>query len=88
MIMRITNPYDLKHISESSESLDAKSMDVITGLNVGECLLVGSATNYPLFFKVRQRLSQPNKYEKNLQELVKDFVHKQKKNDDELDAYL
>ncbi len=88
LLMRITNPYDLKHIQESSEGLDAKSVELITGLNVGEALMVGSSVNHPLFFKVRERLSQPNKYEKNLQEMVKEFVNKQNKKDNELDSYL
>jgi len=88
ILMRITNPNDLKHISESSEALDQKSTELITGLSVGEALMVGSSVNYPLFFKVRQRESQPNKYEKNLQEMVSEFSHKEKKKSEELDSYL
>jgi len=88
MLMRITNPYDLKHIQESSESLDQKSVELISGLNVGEALLVGSSVNHPLFFKVRERRSQPNKYEKNLKEMVKEFVNKKEKKDEELESYM
>lgn len=88
MLMRITNPYDLKHIQESSEALDTKSVELISGLNVGETLMVGSSVNHPLFFKVRERTSQPNKYEKNLQEMVKEFTDKEKRKDNELDSYL
>jgi DNA helicase HerA-like ATPase len=53
LLMRITNPYDLKHIQESSEGLDAKSVELITGLNVGEALMVGSSVNHPYFLKER-----------------------------------
>ena len=88
MLLRITNPYDLKHIAESSEGLDSKSTEIITGLDVGEALMVGSAVNHPLFFKVRERTSQPNKYEFNLQDMSKQFTDKEKKKDAELDSFL
>jgi uncharacterized protein len=88
LLLRIINPNDLKHIQDSSEGLDAKSADMLTSLNVGEALLVGSAVNYPLFFKIRERKSQPNKYEQNLSEMSKDYLGKQKKANDDLDLYV
>jgi len=73
IILRITNPYDLKHIGESSEGLDSKSVDMITSLRVGEALLVGEATHYPLFFKVRKRKSAESKHEKSLERAGLEF---------------
>jgi len=73
IILRITNPYDLKHIGESSEGLDSKSIDMITSLRVGEALLVGEATHYPLFFKVRERKSAESKHEKTLEKAGLEF---------------
>lgn len=73
IILRITNPYDLKHIGESSEGLDSKSTDMITSLRVGEALIVGEATHYPLFFKVRQRKSQESEHEVSLEQAAFDF---------------
>ncbi len=73
IILRITNPYDLKHISESSEGLDRKSTDMITSLRVGEALIVGEATHFPLFFKVRQRKSQESKHEISLEKAAVEF---------------
>jgi len=56
--MKITNPYDLKHIGESSESLNHAVLDIITSLKVGEALVVGEAVNHPVFVKVRNRKSK------------------------------
>jgi len=60
-------------IGESSEGLDSKSIDMITSLRVGEALLVGEATHYPLFFKVRERKSAESKHEKSLEKAGLEF---------------
>tara|TARA_Y100000310_G_scaffold342688_1_gene446933 strand:+ start:891 stop:2429 length:1539 start_codon:yes stop_codon:yes gene_type:complete len=83
IILRITNPYDLKHIGESSEGLDSKSQEMITSLRVGEALVVGEATHYPLFFKVRKRKSQESKHEISLEGAALRFEEKKAKNDSE-----
>jgi len=83
IILRITNPYDLKHIAESSEGLDSKSIDMITSLRVGEALIVGEATQFPLFFKVRERKSQPSKHEHSLEFAALDFEQGQETKDGE-----
>ncbi|TAL46910.1 ATP-binding protein, partial [archaeon] len=57
IILRITNPMDLKHIEESSEGISRDVLDMIPGLKVGEALVVGEAVNYPVLIKVRQRNS-------------------------------
>ena len=73
VILRITNPYDLKHISESSEGLDSKSVEMITSLRVGEALIVGEATHFPVFFKVRKRKSAESRHEISLEKAAADF---------------
>ena len=88
MLLRIINPNDLKHVEESSEGVDSKSRDIITSLDVGEALMVGSAVNYPLFFKVRKRKSQPNKYEFDLEQMTQEFLNNKKQKDEELDGFL
>jgi len=61
IIGKITNPYDLDHIKKSSEQITKETLDIISGLTTGEVLIVGSATNFPIFIKVRHRLSKnPN----------------------------
>ncbi len=55
IIMKVSNPYDLDHIRQSSEKITAGAMKMISGLPVGHALVVGGAVNMPIFFKVRSR---------------------------------
>jgi hypothetical protein len=55
MILNIKNPYDLKHLMDSSEAITKKYADMISTLGVGEMLLMGNAVNYPVFIDVRER---------------------------------
>ncbi|MBI1973295.1 ATP-binding protein [Candidatus Micrarchaeota archaeon] len=74
VILRVTNPYDIKHIGESCEALDRSSLDSITTLQVGEALIVGEAVRFPLFIKVRQRRSQESRPSKTLEEMAGEFA--------------
>ncbi len=58
LIMRVTNPYDLDHIKQSSEGITQAALDSISTLPVGQGLIVGEAVNHPLFLKIRKRRSQ------------------------------
>jgi len=58
IIMRVTNPYDLQHIEESSEGISKEIIRLIPGLRVGEAFIVGEAVNFPVMFKVRERKSK------------------------------
>lgn len=61
IIGRMTNPYDLDHIKKSSEQITKETLDLISSLSTGESLVVGSAANFPIFVKIRKRLSKsPN----------------------------
>lgn len=55
IILRITNPYDLEHIGKSSEAITRPTLDIVSSLKVGEALVIGEATNYPVFIKIRKR---------------------------------
>jgi len=88
IILRITNPYDLKHIGESSEGLDKRSIDMITSLRVGEALIVGEATHYPLFFKVRQRKSSESRHEMTLEKAAFEFESKKSEKNRETEEFL
>jgi DNA helicase HerA-like ATPase len=55
LILNIKNPYDLKHLMDSSEAITKEFTDIISSLGVGEMLLMGNAVNYPVFIKVRKR---------------------------------
>ncbi|MFH0906188.1 MAG: ATP-binding protein [archaeon] len=73
IILRVTNPYDLQHIGKSSEGLDQRSLDMINSLKVGEALIVGEATGYPVFFKVRARKSLESNLGDDLSNLAKKY---------------
>ncbi|MFH1235050.1 MAG: ATP-binding protein [Candidatus Diapherotrites archaeon] len=88
IILRITNPYDLKHIAESAEAIDQRSLEMITSLQVGEALVIGEAVNYPLFFKVRERKSLPSKHEISLEDAAVEFESSKKKSDEETEMFL
>jgi len=55
LILNIKNPYDLKHLMDSSEAITKEYADMISSLGVGEMLLMGNAVNYPIFLKIRER---------------------------------
>ncbi len=61
LILKISNPYDLKHIQESDESITKSYTEMISSLAVGELLIIGNAINYPVFVDVRQRIKDPTK---------------------------
>ncbi|MEK6959238.1 MAG: ATP-binding protein [archaeon] len=88
IILRITNPYDLKHIQDSCEGLDNSSAGTISSLRVGEALIIGEAVGAPTFFKVRQRKSQPSRHETTLEEAAKKFSENADKGASEADAFL
>jgi DNA helicase HerA-like ATPase len=88
LILRITNPYDLKHIGESSEGIDAGSERMITSLRVGEGLLVGEAVNFPVFLKIRRNVSPSSKHEESLEEASAAFEKASKASQDEARQFL
>ncbi len=88
IILRVTNPYDLDHIGKTSEGLDKKSLDMITSLRTGEALIVGEAVNYPVFFKVRKKLSQDSLHETSLEKSAIDFEDTKEKASKEIDDLL
>jgi DNA helicase HerA-like ATPase len=55
LILNIKNPYDLKHLMDSSETITKDYADMISSLGVGEMLLMGNAVNYPIFVDIRER---------------------------------
>ena len=55
LILNIKNPYDLKHLMDSSEAITKDFADMISSLGVGEMLLMGNAVNYPIFIDIRER---------------------------------
>ncbi|MFQ5647770.1 MAG: ATP-binding protein, partial [Candidatus Aenigmatarchaeota archaeon] len=83
IILRVTNPYDLKHIGESSEGITKDVLDQISSLQVGTGLIVGEAVNFPLFVKIRRRKSKESEKGLPLEQAALEFRKKreQKKED-------
>lgn len=73
LILRVTNPYDLDHIGKSSEGITRETLNTISSLRVGEALIVGEAVNYPLFIKIRERISAEPKHALSLDKAAKKF---------------
>ena len=88
MILRVNNPYDLKHIGESSEGLTSDVLKTISSLRVGEALIVGEAVNYPLFLKVRKRKSTKNERGIALEEACLNFSRSKEELSKDLDAFV
>ncbi len=75
IVMRVTNPYDLQHIGESCEGIDKNSLDAITTLRPGEGIVIGEATNFPTFVKIRPKSTLGTSSVK-LEDLAKEFESK------------
>ncbi len=74
--LRITNPYDLKLIGQSSETIDKSSLDALTTLNIGEALVSGSAVSHPIFIRVRKRYSPSPSISIPLEDVAKRYEKK------------
>ncbi|MBN1801207.1 MAG: ATP-binding protein [Candidatus Lokiarchaeota archaeon] len=77
MILNIKNPYDLKHLMESSEAITKDYADMISSLGVGEMLLMGNAINYPVFINIRQRSYPPKNKDINLSQACLNWQEKE-----------
>ncbi len=88
IIMRITNPNDLDHIQMSSEGIDSRVARSITGLKVGEAIIVGEAVNYPTFVKIRKRKSEKREKGKPLHLQALDFENDKEKKEEGVEAFL
>ncbi len=55
LVLNIKNPYDLKHLMDSSEAITKEYASMISSLGVGEMIIMGNAVNYPVFVDIRKR---------------------------------
>jgi len=87
IIMRINNPYDIKHIGESSEGVTKDVLDMLPGLKVGEALITGEAVNYPLLVKIRERKSKKSEKGRKLEDEIAKFLEDESKKNEDLKAF-
>ncbi|MBA7593278.1 hypothetical protein ES703_00196 [subsurface metagenome] len=88
IILRITNPYDLEHIKQSSEAITGEVADMISSLPVGEALIVGEAVNHPIFVRVRRRRSRESAHGASLEEVAKEFERRSGKEREDAKAFM
>jgi DNA helicase HerA-like ATPase len=89
ILLRIVNPYDLKHIAESSEAITSDLIKTLPGLQVGEAIITGNAVNHPLFVQVRKRKSkESSRLGMSFGDAVVSFNDGIKKNEKDLDTFM
>jgi len=79
MVLNIKNPYDLKHLMDSSEAITKEYANMISSLGVGEMLLMGTAVNYPIFIDIRERNYRSETEEISLAQVCLNWENKQLK---------
>lgn len=88
IILRVTNPNDLKRIEKGSEGITSDVANTIPGLRTGEAIVVGEAVNYPMFVDVRERNSDEFDTGKDLETVAKEYHKQEQQDDDDLDAFM
>ncbi len=88
IILRVTNPNDLDHIQQSSEGIDARIAKSITSLRVGEGIIVGEATNAPIFVDIRNIKIRKREKGRPLAELALEYEKMQEKKEEDAEAFL
>jgi len=88
IILRITNPYDLEHIKQSSEAITGEVADMISSLPVGEALIVGEAVNHPIFVRIRRRRSRESAHGASLEEVAKEFERRSGQKREDAKAFM
>lgn len=88
VILRVTNPYDLDHIGESSEGITRDVLGQISGLRVGTGLIVGEAVNYPIFVRIRKRNSKESAKGMPLEEAAREFSEGTKRKKEDAKSFM
>lgn len=88
VIMRVTNPNDLEHISQSSEGITSEVTKEIPGMKTGEGIIIGEAVNYPTFIDVRERKSTESDSGRTLEDSLKEWEEQQEQEDKDAEAFM
>jgi hypothetical protein len=88
VILRVTNPYDLDHIRQSSEAITGEVAKMISSLPVGEALVVGEAVSHPIFVKIRRKRSPSVRFEQGLDEVAKNFERQKTRELEDARAFM
>lgn len=88
IILRVTNPNDLDHISQSSEGITSDVAARIPGLKTGEAIVIGEAVNYPTFVDVRERRSDESDAGEGLEDALQDWEEEEEQLEEDVDAFM
>lgn len=88
IILRVSNPYDIKHIGESCEGMSGDILNMLPGLKVGEAFVTGEVVNYPLLVKIRERKSKKSEKGVKLEDALVRFKEDRKIATKDLDAFM
>ena len=88
IILRVTNPYDLRHIEESCEGVTNEMMNMLPGLKVDEALITGEVVRYPLLVNVRERKSMESDKGINLEDELIRFQNKKSSDKNDLATFM
>ncbi|MFX1411993.1 MAG: ATP-binding protein, partial [Promethearchaeota archaeon] len=77
LVLNIKNPYDLKHLMDSSEAITQEYASMVSSLGVGEMLVMGNAVNYPVFIDIRERKYKPRFEDNSLAQVCLNWQNKQ-----------
>jgi len=88
IILRVSNPYDLKHIGESCEGVTKDILDSLPGLKVGEALITGEVVRYPLLVNVRERKSAKSKGHISFEDALVNFQNKKLSDKRDIETFI
>jgi len=88
ILLRIVNPYDIKHITESCEAITSDIINMLPGLKVGEAIITGAAVNYPIIVSIRKRKSKESpRIGVKLEEALLKYNQDKKQKSKDLEAF-
>ncbi len=87
IVLRIVNPYDIRHICESCEAMTSEIASMLPGLRVGEAFIIGEAVNYPVLIKVRKRISKEIEDFGRFEKCLMEFVNEKNRVKEDLEAF-
>lgn len=88
ILLRIVNPYDIKHITESCEAITSDIIRMLPGLKVGEAIITGAAVNYPIIVSIRKRESKESpRIGAKLEDVLSKYGKEVKNKEKDLEAF-
>jgi len=88
IILRVSNPYDLKHIGESCEGVTKDILDILPGLKVGEALVTGEVAGYPLLVNVREKKSTQSKRSIAFEDALVNYQNKKLSDKKDMETFM